>query len=54
MFRFRLVQALFTRFQGLQSHEDRTLARFGQLEVVRQTTERPPVPLFLARKPRLA
>jgi hypothetical protein len=53
MIRFRLVQALFARFQ-VQKHEDRALARFGQLEVVRQTSERPPVPLFLARKPRLA
>ena len=53
MFRFRLVQALVTRFQG-QVREDRALARFGQLEVVRQTSERPPVPLFQARKPRLA
>lgn len=52
MIRSRL-QALFARFQ-VQTHEDRTLVRFGQLEAVRQTAERPPVPLFLARKPRLA
>jgi hypothetical protein len=51
MIRFRLVQALFSR---VREREDRTLMRFGQLEVVRQTSERPPVPLFLARKPRLA
>ena len=52
MIRFRLVQALFARFQA-PAREDRALARFGQLEAVRQTSERPPVPLFLARKPRL-
>lgn len=51
MIRFRRVLALFKR---LEEREDRTLARFGQLETVRQATERPPVPLFLARKPRLA
>jgi hypothetical protein len=53
MIRFRLVQALFARFK-VETREDRALVRFGQLEVVRQTSERPPVPLFLARKPRLA
>jgi hypothetical protein len=52
MIRSRL-QALFARFR-VQQREDRALARFGQLEAVRQTSERPPVPLFLARKPRLA
>ncbi len=52
MIRFKLVHALFARFK-VQEREDRTLARFGKLEAVRQTSERPPVPLFLARKPRL-
>ncbi|MCU0902615.1 MAG: hypothetical protein MUE83_01915 [Tabrizicola sp.] len=53
MIRFRLVQALFAQLR-VQKREDRALARFSQLEAVRQTSERPPVPLFLTRKPRLA
>ncbi len=52
MIRSRLVQALCGWFP-VQEREDRVLARFGQLKAVRQTPERPRVPLFLARKSRL-